>query len=147
MEYKNDGEGTEAEIEKLEEQIPPNMKLKKKVEEVAAKLNIQSGTILCNCFTCGQPVCAPMSCSDLSNQGSTLDAKTVTAYKQKVSNDNSDGTDVHISLSVISSVPPYFPSPASLSVLTVSQNYFFVLSQVQSTKIHISLIDVINFTV
>ena len=103
MEYRNNGEGTDDQIEKIEDEIPTNMKIKKKVEEEPVKLNIQSGTILCNCFTCGKPVCAPMSFKDLSNQGSTLDDKTVTAYKQKVCHDKSQVPTLHIFSAVISS--------------------------------------------
>ena len=57
---------------------------KKQLEDNFDHEEIPSGTILCNCFTCNSPVCSPMNCKDLNNEGSLLSQDALTAYKQKV---------------------------------------------------------------
>lgn len=70
---------------KTSKTISSAIKLIKKVEEENEDIIITSGTILCNCFTCGHPVCAPMSTDNLTKQGSSLDTSSISAYQQKVS--------------------------------------------------------------
>ena len=98
MEYKNNGIPKEL-IEndelasnsnstipiKTSKTISSAIKLIKKVDEENEDIIITSGTILCNCFTCGHPVCAPMSTDNLTKQGSSLDTSSISAYQQKVS--------------------------------------------------------------
>jgi hypothetical protein len=92
MEYKNNGIPKETDENdesasntqlKTPKTISSVIKSLKKVEEVLEPV-ITSGEILCNCFTCGHPVCAPMSTDDLTKQGSTLDTSSIAAYQQKV---------------------------------------------------------------
>jgi hypothetical protein len=92
MEYKNNGIPKEIDENdesasntplKTPKTISSVIKSLKKVEEVSEPV-ITSGEILCNCFTCGHPVCAPMSTDDLTKQGSTLDKSSIAAYQQKV---------------------------------------------------------------
>lgn len=70
---------------KTSKTISSAIRLIKKVEEDNEDIIISSGAILCNCFTCGHPVCAPMSTDNLTKQGSTLDTSSISAYQQKVS--------------------------------------------------------------
>jgi hypothetical protein len=92
MEYKNNGIPKETDENdesasntplKTPKTISSVIKSLKKVEEVLEPV-ITSGQILCNCFTCGHPVCAPMSTDNLTKQGSTLDTSSIAAYQQKV---------------------------------------------------------------
>ena len=92
MEYKNDGKEKEKETEagksidsnSKNTKTNENSKSKKTLPEEIVDLNIPSGQILCNCFTCGHAVCAPMSVEDLTVGESSLDASAMTAYRQKV---------------------------------------------------------------
>ena len=98
MELKNNGQEKEKETEKENDseiegvkvlnskntKVNDNVKSKKTVKEEPIELIIQSGQILCNCFTCGHAVCAPMSVEDLTVGESSLDASAMTAYRQKV---------------------------------------------------------------
>jgi hypothetical protein len=108
MEFKNNGQGKENETEKdnlteTEGEKPLNSnpksksnsnskntktndndKSKKVIKEEPMDIHIQSGQILCNCFTCGHAVCAPMSVEDLTAGESSLEASAITAYRQKV---------------------------------------------------------------
>ena len=93
MEYKNNGIPKETDendetasnttLIKAPKTISSVIKSLKKVEDVSEPV-ISSGEILCNCFTCGHPVCAPMSTDNLTKQGSTLDTSSIAAYQQKV---------------------------------------------------------------
>ena len=74
-ETKKNGIKTDLKKKKIED--------KTKIDETL-DLEIPSGTILCNCFTCGSPVCSPMNWKDLSTEGSSLGPDTMTAYQQKV---------------------------------------------------------------
>ena len=94
MEYKNNGipkeiveneeSASNSTPSKNPKTISSAIKLIKKVEEVT-EVVITSGSILCHCFTCGHPVCAPMSTDYLTKQGSTLETSSISAYQQKVS--------------------------------------------------------------
>jgi hypothetical protein len=108
MEFKNNGQEKENETEKdnlteTEGEKPLNSnpksksnsnskntktndndKSKKVIKEEPMDIHIQSGQILCNCFTCGHAVCAPMSVEDLTAGESSLEASAITAYRQKV---------------------------------------------------------------
>lgn len=92
MEYKNNGIPKETDENdesasntplKTPKTISSVIKSLKKVEDILEPV-ITSGEILCNCFTCGHPVCAPMSTDNLTKQGSTLDTSSIAAYQQKV---------------------------------------------------------------
>jgi hypothetical protein len=105
MEFKNNGDEKENETEKdnlteigggqsLKSKSNSNSKntksndtdkSKKLIKEEPMIINIKSGQILCNCFTCGHAVCAPMSVEDLTAGESSLEASAITAYRQKVS--------------------------------------------------------------
>ena len=75
-ETKKNGIKTDLKKKKIEDKI--------KVDETL-DLEIPSGTILCNCFTCGSPVCSPMNWKDLNTEGSSLGPDAMKAYQQKVS--------------------------------------------------------------
>ena len=62
-----------------------NINEKNKIDEIMNEIiPLPSGSIICNCFTCGCFVCTPMSSRDLTQGESLLSAQTITAYQQKV---------------------------------------------------------------